>query len=148
MWLLRGCARSWRGPGLSGRSGANAHGGNDAGTLQDGIKLVGGDVRERIGFARWPENFHAVDPGGSTQSEMQTQIVLREVTAAAVNFVRLRHAAGNHLDPRADSEAVALRAGQFETDPMPACNAMVFQNHGSAVDVANDDVHVAVVKKI
>src|SRR5437660_12670210 len=115
MWLLRGCARSWRGPGLSRRSGANAHGGNDAGTLQDGIKLVGGEVRERIGFARWPENFHAVDPGGSTQSEMQTQIVLREVTAAAVNFVRLLHAADNPLDPLADSESIAIRGGHVDS---------------------------------
>src|SRR5215472_6639007 len=126
MWLPRGCARRRRGLALSRRSGANAHGGNDAGTLQDGIKLVGGEVRERIGFARWPENFHAVDPGRDTQPEMQTQIVLREVAATAMNFVRLRHAAGNHLDARADSEAVALRAGQFETDPMPGVNAMVF----------------------
>src|SRR5215469_4294786 len=146
----RGCweavlaAGRWR--GLFRRRRANTRGGNDAGTLQDGIEPVGGQISKGIGFAGWPEDFYPVDLGGRIESEVQTQVVLREVTAAAMNLIGLSHAAGSHFDACADGQAVALRTRQLETDPMPAGNAVISQNHGSAVDVAHDDVHVAIIK--
>ena len=41
---------------------------------------------------------------------MDSQIVLRQVAAAAVDFVGLRHAAGDNRDAGVEREAVALGA--------------------------------------
>src|SRR5258708_7820779 len=145
-WDINFCAS--RGFGLSGRSWANAFRRHHAGAFQDGIELVSRQIRERVQFSRGPANFDAVDFGGGAQTEMQTKIVLRQVTAAAVDLVALRDAPGDDFDSCADCEAVALRSRQFETDPVAAIDALILQDHGSAVDIADHDVDIPGVEKI
>ena len=77
---------------------------------------------------------------------MQAQIVLRKVTAAAVNLISLRDTACSHFDARADGEAVALRTREFKTDPVTARNAVIPQNHRGPVNIADDDIHVSIVE--
>jgi hypothetical protein len=57
---------------------------------------------------------------------MESKSILREVTATAMDFVGLPDAAGDHLDSRADRQAIAFCDGEFETDPMTTEDAAVF----------------------
>ena len=79
---------------------------------------------------------------------MDAQIVLRKIAAAAVNFVGLRHAAGDDFDARVERQTIAFGAGKFEADPVAAGDAVIAQNHGRAIDVADDYIHVAIVEQI
>jgi hypothetical protein len=55
-----------------------------------------------------PGDFDRVEGGGLVGAEVDAEIVLREVAAAAMNLVRLRDTAGDHFHARADCQAVAL----------------------------------------
>ena len=79
---------------------------------------------------------------------MDPQIILRKIAAAAVDLVGLRHAAGDDLDAGIEREPVALGAGQLEADPMASGDAVIAQNHRAAVDIADDDIHIAVIEEI
>src|SRR5262249_59221835 len=93
-------------------------------------------------------NLEGVEGGGAAETEVDWRVVLREVAAAAMNLVGLRHAAGGELDARADREAIALGARQFEADPMAAGHAGITQNHRAALQILDDDVHIAVVEEV
>jgi hypothetical protein len=67
-----------------------------------------------------PANFNVIDFGGSTQTEMPTKFVLRQVTAAAPDLDGLRHAAGDDFDSSAGREAIALRSCQGRSTTGPA----------------------------
>ena len=56
---------------------------------------------------------------------MQAQVVLREVTRAAANLVKLREVAGFYGHARANPRLVALGSNQLEQNLMaPACAAI------------------------
>ena len=79
---------------------------------------------------------------------MDAQIVLREIAAAAVDLVGLCHTAGDDLDARIEREAIALGSGQFKAHPVTSGNAVIPQKHRRPVDIADDNVHVAVIEEI
>jgi len=106
--------------GLGGSSGADTFCGHDASAFQHGIELVGGQIHEGVQFSRGPANFNVIDFGGSTQTEMPTKFVLRQVTAAAPDLDGLRHAAGDDFDSSAGREAIALRSCQGRSTTGPA----------------------------
>ena len=110
--------------------------------------LVDGKVGQRFGVAGGPMDLDLIDLRCVCQSEMDSQIVLREVAAATVNFVGLRHATGDDRDSRIQRETIALGAGQFKADPVTSWNSAISQDHRAAVDVADDDIHVPVVEQV
>ena len=79
---------------------------------------------------------------------MQARIILREIASAAVHLIRLCHTARYEFHSRANRHAIALGARQIEADPMTAWHSVIFQNHGSAVEVTHDYVHIAIIKEI
>ncbi len=74
-----------------------------------------------------PVNFNAVDLCSRAETEVQTQIVLRKIAATAVNFIGLRHSAGDDFDAGVEGEAIAFGSSELETDPMTPWNAGIFQ---------------------
>ena len=79
---------------------------------------------------------------------MNPKIILREVAAATVNLLRLAHPSSNNLDLGSDGQAIALRPCQLEAYPVASRNAVISQNHGRAIEVLDDGVHVAVIEEI
>src|SRR5713226_7998399 len=73
------------------RSRSNPLSGHDPTSFQHGIKLVRSNVLQFFRRSRRPVNLHAIDFLRRTQAKMHPQIILREITSAAVNFVGLRH---------------------------------------------------------
>src|ERR1700744_2386856 len=121
---------------------------NDSGSFEDGVKVIGSYVGELFDRARRPSDFDGVDASRLCQPEMQTQIVLGEIAAAAANLIGLRHASSGESDARPEPQPIALCPGQFEADPMCAQDAVVVKNHRRAIDVRDDEVDVAIVIQI
>jgi hypothetical protein len=65
-----------------------------------------------------------------------------------VNLIGLCDTTRHEFDSRTNRHAIALGARQLEADPIAAWYAVVSQNHRSAVEVADDHVHIAVVEEI
>jgi hypothetical protein len=61
----------------------------DALALYDRIDEICWDIAQGFKFAAWPSDFYFVHFGFGAEAEMQSRIVLREVTASAANFAEL-----------------------------------------------------------
>src|SRR5438552_16296785 len=114
---MTGCADSlindhanslWR---LGGLGRIELPGADDAFALFDEDDLVGLDVFERFDEAAGPADFEELDGFGFTNAEVDAQIVLRKIAAAAVDFVDLgmetffAREMRDALDARADTAA-------------------------------------------
>ena len=84
--------------------------GHDALSFNNGIEVIGDQIGQGFGFARWPANFDFIDLGGAGKAEVNTQVVLREIASPAVDLVGLRHAACSDRDSSIECEAVAFGA--------------------------------------
>jgi hypothetical protein len=89
-----------------------------------------------------------IDFFGRAKAEVQARIILGEIASAAVHLIGLCDTAGYEFHSRTNRHAIALAARQVEADPIAAWYAVIFQNHGSAVEVTDDYVHIAIVEKI
>jgi hypothetical protein len=88
-------------------------GGAEAGAFEEGVDGVDRKVSEGLVFAGGPANFELVDFGGFAEAEMEAEIVLREVAAAAAHFADLADAAGVQRDASANRGAIAFRADEL-----------------------------------
>src|SRR5271165_1464118 len=116
--------------------------------FQHGIELIRGHSRQILYLSRWPANFDAVDFLRCANAKVHAQVVLRQIAAAAVNLFGLGHAPGDNFNARVERQAIALGPGQFKTNPVVSWNAVIAQNHRGAIDIADDHVHVAVIKEV
>lgn len=80
-----------------------------------------------------------------TQSEVDAQIVLGNIAAAAANLVNLTLVAGPNLDSGADPIAIGFDADRLNFDPMVPVSTVVSQQVRWPVHVIDDDIDVAVV---
>src|ERR1700688_1573431 len=86
--------------------------------------LVGPDVLQRFHKAAGPANFEQVDLFRFANAEMDAQIVLRKIAAAAAHFVNLRvkiffaRQMRDAFEARADAAAIRFRADGFDFDPI------------------------------
>jgi hypothetical protein len=63
----------------------------------------------------------------AAQPRVYAQIVLRKITASAMNLIGLRHSTGDNFDASIECEAVAFGSSELETDPMASRNTFIFQ---------------------
>src|SRR5260370_6828174 len=102
------------------------HGADDASALFDEDNLIGLDVFERFDEAAGPADFEELDVFGFADAEVDAEIVLRKIAAAAAHFVNLRMQtllAGkmrDAFDARADAAAIRFCADGFDFDPILA----------------------------
>src|SRR5260370_18692940 len=101
-------------------------GADDAFAFFDEDYLVGFDVFERFDEAARPADFEELDGFGFADAEVDAEIVLGKIAAAAADFVNLRMQtllAGkmrDALDARADAAAIGSRADGCDCDPLVA----------------------------
>ena len=118
------------------------------------ISLVHLDIFQRIDLAAGPANLKRVDFLGLSQAKVDSQIVLREVSAAAADFVdllmrlrfsgRVRHA----HQARADSAAIRFRSNGANLDPVVVELRIATEQLRIVVDRIDHDIDVSVIIEI
>jgi len=101
--------------------------GNDSVALEHCVKLIGRQATDVIDGSRRPANLDAVDFRSRAETKVQAEIVLRKITASAMNLVGLRHSTRDNFRTSVESEAIAFCSGELETDPMASRNTIIFQ---------------------
>src|SRR5205807_4955841 len=109
------------------------------------VDEIGGDIAQQFGLAARPENFHRVHLVGRAQAKVRPQVVLREIAAAAPNFIELHDSGGVNGDTRADGGTIALGSNQVKGNAVVAVAGLVDQQRRWLADVEHQNVHVAVV---
>src|ERR1019366_9978761 len=87
--------------------------------LTDGHHMVRRHILQNRLFTGWPANRNGIGARGAAQPEVQPHVVLREVTAPAVELVGLHAPRGGYHDPGADGAAIGFRAGEPDQQPVP-----------------------------
>src|SRR5712691_9272287 len=102
------------------------HGADDAFALFDEDNLIGLDVLEGFDEAAGPADFEELDVFGFSDAEVDAEIVLGKIAAAAADFVDLRMETfftgkmRDAFDARADAAAIGFCADGFDFDPIVA----------------------------
>jgi hypothetical protein len=97
---------------------------DDAFAFFDVDHLIGLDVLQGVDRAAGPLDFEEIDFFGLADAKVHAQITLREIAAAAANFIDLRMRlgfAGNlryTTQPRADTAAIGFRADGADLNPI------------------------------
>src|SRR6266571_2292728 len=76
--------------------------------------LIGLHAKHLLGLPGRPANLDLIDTARPAQAEVKSQIVLRDVTPAAADFIRLAEPARPQCDLRSDRAAVGLRSHQLD----------------------------------
>src|SRR3989442_370190 len=140
--------------GLGGFGRIELHGTEDAFAFFDEDHLVGLDVAERLDEAAGPADFQEFDVLGFADAEMDAQIILRKIAAAAAHFVYLRMEAlfarevRDAFYARADAAAIRFGADGFDFDPIVARTRVATQKLRVIVDGVDHHVEVAVIVKV
>ena len=53
------------------------------------VEAIGRKIRQGLGLARGPENVYAVQPFVGTKTEMDSEIILRQITSTTAHFIYL-----------------------------------------------------------
>src|SRR5258706_1025896 len=120
----------------------------DALAFHNSVNGVCGDILERFGFAVWPANFDGVHFCRRAETKMQAQVVLREITSAAMDFAELLNTCRADGHAGADRSAIAFCADQIKQGAMVAIGIHVLEQRASLTNVEDDDVDIAVIEDI
>ena len=82
------------------------------------------------------------------EAEVKAEVVLGEVAATAAEFVGLDERAGGDADAGVECEPVVTGALEREAEPVVVRAGLRTKNHGCALEVFDDQFHVAVVEEI
>ena len=110
--------------------------------------MVGLDVGEGLRGAVRPDDFDLVEGARFAEAEVQVQVALGEVTAAAANLLELLLRAGGDADARVEGEAIVGGAFEGETYPVIGGVGFGFEDHGAADEVFDDEIENAAVEEI
>src|SRR6267378_5750119 len=130
------------------------HGADDAFAFFDEDHLVRLDVLQGFHEAAGPANLEDLDVFGFADAEVNAQIILRKIAAAAADIVDLRMQtllAGTMryaFDACADAAAIGFRANGLDFDPIVGGARVAPQKLGKIVNGVDDDVEIAVVIKV
>src|SRR5450755_3800988 len=75
--------------------------------LFEAVEAVPLKVCQHFGLSGRPQDFHPVRLTAPTQSEMQPEVVLRQIAPSAPHFVGLRDTPGRDLYPRIQRHLIA-----------------------------------------
>src|SRR5712671_2555009 len=101
-----------------------AHRPHNAFTFFNVNQLVGLHIFQRVDLSCWPANFQNLRLVRFAQAEVNAQVVLRDVAAAAANLVnllmRLRfiRRTAKAAQPRSNTAAIRFRSDSAHLDPM------------------------------
>src|ERR1700722_17811900 len=93
-----------------------------------------------------PDDLSLVDAVVCSQAEMETQIMLREVTSTAANFIQLHEFASCEPHARVQSEPIRLSAFELKTHPVVICTSLGSKDHGLADQVFDHGLEPSVIE--
>src|SRR5215475_674406 len=103
---------------------------------------------ETINDAARPMNLYLC-AGRLTESEMRPQITLREVTAAASDFIHLSTPfSGRAVYPRADAGAIRLHPDRLYLEPVILRGLVATQELRQVVNAIHENIYVAIIVEI
>src|SRR5438034_11015648 len=106
---------------------------------------VGVNVGNLVYHAARPVNFYDIYRRPFLKSEMQSEIVLRKITVAAMNFVNLLQITGHDRDARSDAVPITLYTNQLDQYGIVCVAAFVSQQLRSAIQIVNDHVDITII---
>src|SRR5262249_12416761 len=103
-----------------------------------------------LGIARWPANRESIDLGGVAETEQDTSIVCRQITATTDNKVMLCAASRFRNQGRADGVSIApfTVANQLDACPSVRRNCEIAKQGDSGADGGERKVGVAIIVEI
>ena len=104
------------------------------------VDLVDGQLYERLYDPAGPANLDAIHLFALAQAEVHSEIVLREIAAAAAHLLDLHQIAAYHPDHRPDPVPVADLAYGLKGDPVVALAAVVAQQKRPLIVVGDKSV--------
>src|ERR1700678_1007078 len=110
---------------------------DDSLPFQHGVKVVRLKTADLIHRSGRPANLDTIDLSHRTQTEVQPQIALREITPSAMDLIRLCNSARRDLHARIQSEAITLRSGEFKTHPVTSGHACIPQHHRASIEIVD-----------
>lgn len=111
--------------------------------------LVHSGVVDALHDSAWPADFHMVQLGIGTETEVRAAIAGRHETDAGCNMiVEVPSGAGSHFDLCSNAVAIALAAPQVEHDPMVLDQRVVYQNTRLLAKRGHNQVHEAVIVQV
>src|SRR5882724_7993118 len=87
---------------------------NDALALFDSNDFVNACISHLVDGSARPVNLNQIYLRSLLESEWQSQIALRKITATTVNLIDLRQITGDDLDARANPITIALHSDHFD----------------------------------
>src|SRR6185437_4932465 len=109
------------------------------------VKAIHRQVREDFFRSGGPSHLYLICAWMRSQTEMQPQIILRQVAAAAAHFVCLDQVARRHLDASVESQKIPFCPMEFETDPVVLGIRIRTQNHRAALEVLDNDLQMSII---
>src|SRR4051794_35164098 len=79
---------------------------------------------------------------------MDSQIVLRQVAAAASDLVTLSNIAGCNLHKRTDRERASLGCGKLKGYPVISVAPFVIKHHWRRIKIANHNIDMSIVVQV
>src|SRR2546426_2079508 len=107
--------------------------------------LIHADAGHGIDNAAGPTHLDEVDCGPLLEAEVQPQIILREVTAAAADLVYLGQAARGDLHARPDAVPITFHADRFHEHRVILIPTIVAQQLWRPIQIVDDNVNVTIV---
>ena len=109
--------------------------------------LVGLQVLKTLFSSTRPEDFDTLDFRSGPDPEMQAQVVLRDVTAAAAHFIYLLQISSYYGDAGANAVAVRFFPDGFDQNPILPL-AIILQQARRIVHIIHDNFEAAVIVKV
>src|SRR5215472_1933676 len=103
--------------------------------FNDRIDVVAGNILERLRITIAPANLNRFYLVGGAQTEVQAQVVLRQVAPPAANFAELLDTAGMDGHAGANRGPVALRADELKEDTVKPVGVHVLKKRWRFADV-------------
>src|SRR5579884_393448 len=110
--------------------------------------LVRRDCFPSVNAAGGPANGQLIHLRGSPQSEMEPEVILRQIAPSAADFIHLHRGSASNLQPRANSVAVRCRAYGSDSQPVTCRRSVRHQQRRRLVQLIHGHAQTAVVQNV
>src|SRR5215469_14993367 len=119
---------------------------NDSLSFQNCIRPVRWQTFNYFGTPTRPLDLQGVDLVSRAQTEVNAQIILRQVAATTVDLLSLSDPACGQFQPCTDGKTVAPDSLEFKADPVVPRYSVILENQWGAIQIADNNVDLAVIE--
>ena len=110
--------------------------------------LVGVDFRKTIHLTARPMDLEEINPGSSSQSKVNAQVTLGEITASAPYFLYLKPPLSGKPHPGSDPISIGPSSHQPDNEGISFVRSLVSQQAGRIVLIVYDNIDVSVIVEV